>query len=71
MPRYLWHLDADGWPLERIDTRTGEHVPVITGEPHESLHPQGRGRPIACCYPRAEGGCKCWRLPDPGSGESG
>jgi hypothetical protein len=31
MPRYLWHLDPYGWPLERIDTRTGEHVPVFTG----------------------------------------
>ena len=23
MPRYLWNIDADGWPLERIDTLSG------------------------------------------------
>ena len=53
--RYLWHLDPDGWPLERIDTSTGEHVPVFTGAPDESLHPQDGGRPIACSYPRVAG----------------
>jgi hypothetical protein len=31
MTRYLWHFNAYGWPLERIDTLTGEHVPVISG----------------------------------------
>ena len=50
MPRYLWHLDADGWPLERIDTLTGEHVLVFTGGLDESLEPQDGGRPKACCY---------------------
>lgn len=54
-PRYLWHLDPDGWPLERIDTLTGEHRPVFCGRPDESLDPQDGGRPIACCYPRVEG----------------
>jgi hypothetical protein len=55
MPRYLWHLDAEGWPLERIDTLTGEHVPAFTGGPEESLHSEDGGRPIACCYPRVAG----------------
>lgn len=39
MPRYLWHFDAGCWPLERIDTLTGEHVPVFTGGAEESLYP--------------------------------
>ena len=52
MPRYLWHLDSDGWPLERIDTLTGEHVPVLTVSPDELGHHQDRSRPIACCFPR-------------------
>jgi hypothetical protein len=55
MPRYLWHLDPGGWPTERIDTHTGEHVPVFTGAPDEPLHPHDAGRPIACSYPRVEG----------------
>jgi hypothetical protein len=44
--RYLWHLDADGWPLERIDTLTGEHVPVFNGGPEELAQPAG-GRPLS------------------------
>lgn len=55
MARYLWHLDADGWPVERIDTLTGEHVPVITGGPDELGHHQGGSRPIACSFPRVAG----------------
>jgi hypothetical protein len=70
MPRYLWYLDEDGWPLERIDTRTGEHVPLITGDPDGSLHPRTAGAPSPACYPRREGGCSVLRLLDPGSGES-
>ncbi|MEA5391158.1 hypothetical protein VB738_07770 [Cyanobium gracile UHCC 0139] len=46
MSRFLWHLDPDGWPLERIDTHTGEHVPVLNG-PEELAQ--------ACCYPRVAG----------------
>ena len=53
--RFLWHLDPDGWPAERIDTLTGEHVPVFAGRLEESLHPQDGGRPMACCYPRVAG----------------
>ena len=53
--RFLWHLDADGWPSERIDTSTGEHVPVVIGPPDESDHSQDRERPIACCFPRVSG----------------
>ena len=55
MPRYLWCLDPVGWPLERIDTLTGEHVPVLLGGADESLHTQGASRPIACRLPRVEG----------------
>lgn len=47
MNRFLWHLDPDGWPLERIDTLTGQHVPVVTGGPNEPAQ--------ACCYPRVAG----------------
>ena len=55
MPRYLWHLDPDGWPIESIDTLTGEHVPVFTGQPGERLLPQDGGRPVACCFLQAKG----------------
>ncbi len=55
MAPFLWHFDAEGWPLERIDTRTGEHVPVFTGRPEESLHPQDGRRPIACSIPKLSG----------------
>lgn len=55
MPRYLWHLDPDGWPIERIDTLTGEHVPVFTGRPEEMRLPQDGGRPLACIFPRVSG----------------
>jgi hypothetical protein len=55
MTRFLWHFDANGWPLERIDTETGEHVPVFTGCPEESIHPQDGGRPIACSIPKVSG----------------
>ncbi|MEA5443353.1 hypothetical protein [Cyanobium gracile] len=54
-PRYLWHLDPDGWPLERIDTITGEHVPVILGGAEGQDHHLGGSRPIACCYSRVVG----------------
>ena len=30
MERFLWHLDAEGWPLKRIDTQSGENVRVFT-----------------------------------------
>lgn len=39
MVRFLWHLDPNGWPLERIDTLSGEHVPVFSEGPEELLHP--------------------------------
>jgi hypothetical protein len=52
---FLWHLDPDGWPLERIDTLTGEHVPVFMDRPDEMLLPQDGGRPVSCTYPRVEG----------------
>jgi hypothetical protein len=55
MARYLWHLVPGGWPLERIDTTTGEHVPVFTGGPEESLYPQDDERPIACSIPKVSG----------------
>lgn len=55
MSRYLWHFTPDGWPLERIDTLTGEHVPVFTGGLDESLDSQDGGRSLACCYPRVAG----------------
>ena len=55
MPRFLWQFDASGWPLERINTETGQHVPVFTGEPEVLLDPQDGGCPIACCYPRVVG----------------
>ncbi|AFY27363.1 hypothetical protein [Cyanobium gracile] len=55
MAPYLWHFDASCWPLERIDTPTGEHVPVITGGSEESLHPKDGGRPIACFIPKVSG----------------
>jgi hypothetical protein len=45
--RYLCHLDADGWPLERIDTHpAGEHVSVFNGGPEELAQPAG-GRPLS------------------------
>jgi hypothetical protein len=55
MPRYLWHFDPDGWPVERIDTLTVEHVPVFTGGPQETLYPQEGGRPMACSFPKVSG----------------
>ncbi len=56
MRRYLWHFDAEGWPLERIDTYTGEHVPVFTGGPEESLHPRGRWAALGLLHSRGLGG---------------
>lgn len=53
MPGYFWHFDAHGWPLERIDTRTGEHVPLFTGGPQDTLYPQDGGRSMACISPKA------------------
>jgi hypothetical protein len=61
MPRFLWHFDADGWPLERIDTETGEHVPVFTGGPEESLSPEEGGRTLACSIPKVSGVEWGWR----------
>ena len=55
MNRYLWHFDLDGWPLERIDTLSGEHVPVFTGSSDESFHRQDGGNPIACSIPKVSG----------------
>lgn len=55
MPRYLWHFDADGWPLDRFDTMSVHHVPVFTGRPEESLHPEEGGRPIGCSIPKVSG----------------
>ena len=55
MTHFLWYFDADGCPLERIDTETGEHLPVITGGHQESLHPKDRGRPLACSIPKVSG----------------
>jgi hypothetical protein len=55
MTRYLWHFDAEGWPLERIDTLTGEHVPVIAGVRDESLNTKGRETPMACSLPQVSG----------------
>ena len=55
MTQYLWHLNADGWPLERIDTLTGEHVPIVTGGPDKSILTQDCGRPIGCSIPKASG----------------
>ena len=55
MPRYLWHLDAGGWPLERINRETGHQVPVFTGRPDEWGARQDGGRPIACSIPKVSG----------------
>ena len=55
IPRYLWHLDPGAWPSERINTRTGEHVPVVTGALGESLHPQVGGHLMAFSIPKAPG----------------
>lgn len=56
MTRYLWNFDADGWPLERIDTLTGEHVRVFCGRPEELASPDDGGRPVACSFPPVSGG---------------
>lgn len=56
MPRDLWHLDPEGWPLKRIDTETGEHVPVFTGQPDEMPLLQSGGRQIACSFPKVRRG---------------
>ena len=53
--RYLWHIDAEGWPLKRIDTLTGEHVPIFIGGPEKSLHRKDGGRPLACSIPKVSG----------------
>jgi hypothetical protein len=55
MPRYLWNIDADGCPVERIDTLSVQHVPVFTGQPEEVLSPQDGGRPLAYIFPRVTG----------------
>lgn len=55
MPRYLWHFDAGGWPIERIDTVTGEHVPVFCGRPAEQALPGCGGRTLACFIPKVSG----------------
>ena len=61
MVRHIWHFGLDGWPLERIDTLTGEHVPVFTGEPEVSLPPEYGGRPLACSMPKVSGVLLGWR----------
>ena len=55
MTLYLWNFDAEGWPLERIDTFTGEHVPVFTGLHAELHHPKDGGRPLACSILKVSG----------------
>lgn len=52
--RYIRHVAADGWPLERIDTETetGEHVPVFCGRHGEIVPAWDGGRPIAFSNPR-------------------
>ncbi len=51
MHRYIWLLDTDGWPIERIDTLTGQHVPVVIGQPEEGPITR-ESRPIACRFPQ-------------------
>lgn len=58
-PHYLWHLDANGWPIERIDTLRVEHVQIFTGRPEEMLLQQDGGRPMACITPRISGVTSC------------
>ena len=53
MPRYLWHLDSDGWPLERIDTLTGEHVPVFTASPEDLPPPRKADARSLVPFPRS------------------
>lgn len=55
MTRYLWHFDADGWPLERIDTLTDKHITFFTGGSEESIQPQDGGRPMAYSIPKVSG----------------
>ncbi len=55
MPRILWHFNAEGLPLERIDSLTSEHIPVFTGGPEELLHPEQGVRSIACFIPEVAG----------------
>jgi hypothetical protein len=59
--RYLWHFGAKGWPLERIDTVTGEHVPVLIGVPEELLRPQDYWSSLACSIPQVSGVVWDWR----------
>lgn len=59
MPGYFWRFDAHGWPLERIATLTGEHVPVFTGGLLELADPGDGGRPLACSFSKVSG-VACW-----------
>lgn len=55
MPRFLWHFDADGCPLECIVRQTGQHVPVFICGPDEWSGHQDGERPIACSIPKVSG----------------
>lgn len=55
MTCYHWHFDPDGWPHELIDSLTGRHVPVFTGQSEEMLPPQDGERPLVCIFPRTSG----------------
>ena len=55
MAPLLWRFNAEGWPLERIDTLTGEHHPVFTNAAEESLPPEDGGRALACPIAKVSG----------------
>ncbi len=61
MARIPWQFEAYGWPLERIDTLTSDHVPVFMDEPEESPSPEEGGRPFACSIPMVSGVEWVWR----------
>lgn len=52
MIRYLWHLDPDGWPLERIGPFLCGHLPVFPGSAQELAEPGDGRRPIFCSVPK-------------------
>ena len=60
MTRYLWHFDAEGMPLESIDTLTSRHVPVFCGRREEMVPPGDDGRPLACSIPLVSGVAWGW-----------
>ena len=61
MTRCFWYLDIDGFPLERIDALTGEHVPVLCGRPEELASPGDSSRTVACSFPAVLGMEWVWR----------